>query len=79
MILKYSKDAKIDFEARDNKGRTPLHDLFQSFPKKTVEHFLKSAKDKYNIEFDLTAKDKSGLTPPQMKCWPEEEDEIVNQ
>ena len=81
MILKYSNDAKIDLEARDNQGRTPLHYLFRSIPeddiersKETIELFLKAAKEKYNIEFDLTARDKDGLTPPQIKsAWLEED------
>ena len=25
-------------------------------------------KEEYNIEFDLNARDKDGLTPPQMSC-----------
>ena len=58
---------KIDFEVKDHEGRTPMHYLYQSWPKTTVEEFLKAAKEEYNIEFDLTVKDCNGLAPPQMK------------
>ena len=53
-------------EARCNKGRTPLHYLFETRNEADVERFLKIAKEKYNIEFDLDARDNDGLTPRQM-------------
>ena len=66
VILKYSKDAKIDLEARCSKGKTPLHYLYETRSEKYVDQFLKAAKEDYNIEFDLHAKDNDGLTPHQM-------------
>ena len=66
VILKYSKEAKLDLEARCNKGKTPLHYLFETRNEVDVERFLKTAKEKYNIEFDLDARDNDGLTPRQM-------------
>ena len=82
VILKYSKEAKLDLEARCNKGKTPLHYLLETRNEADVElkiphyshflwitktlRFLKTAKEKYNIEFDLDARDNDGLTPRQM-------------
>ena len=63
VILKYSHHLNIDLEPRCNKGRTPLHYLYQTRSKKYVEAFLKAAKEEYNIEFDLNVQDKDGLTP----------------
>lgn len=74
VILRHHKDVKIDLEARDKKGRTPMHYLYAARCKKDVDQFLKDAKDEYSIEFELTAKNKDGLTPPQIKCtWLEED------
>ena len=70
VILKYSKDARIDLEARDKEGRTPLHYLYWYKAKDDVESFLKAAKEEYDIEFDLNAKDDNGLTPSQMSGRP---------
>ena len=66
LVLKYAKDLSFDLEARDNKGRTPLHYLFRSKPKKEVLQFLKLAKNEYNIDFDLKATDHKGKTPIEM-------------
>ena len=70
VILKYSHQIydNINLEPRCSKGRTPLHYLYETRSKKYVEQFLKAAKEEYNIEFDLNAQDKDGLTPPQMSC-----------
>ena len=66
MILKYHKEASIDLETRDNNGRTPLHNLYLTRPKRRVEQFLKCAKDEYNIDFDVTARDQKGLLPADL-------------
>ena len=66
VILKYSKDGNIDLEPRCNMGRTPLHYLYQTRSKNNVDQFLRAAKEEYNIEFDLNARDSDGLTPPEM-------------
>ena len=70
MILKYSKEAKIDFNARDNRGRTPLHYLYHSRAKEDVERFLTAAKIDYGIEFDQNATDNDGHTPAQLSGTP---------
>ena len=70
MILKYSKEAKIDFNARDNRGKTPLHYLYQSRAKENVERFMTAAKEEYGIEFDQNATDNEGCTPAQLSGNP---------
>ena len=67
VILKYTKDLRIDLEVRDKQGRTPLHILYQTRSKENIAKFLEAAKEVYDIEFDLEAKDEDGLTPPQMR------------
>ena len=66
LILKYQKEANIDLEIRDNDGQTPLHLLYQTRSKKNVEQFLKLAKNEYNIEFDVNAKDHKGNVPADL-------------
>ena len=70
VILKYSKDLRIDFEAKDKEGITPLHYLYWSRAKEDVELFLKAAKEEYGIEFDMNAKTHKGFTPSQMSGKP---------
>jgi len=68
ILLKYSKDGNIDLEPRCNKERTPLHYLYQTRSKEYVDQFLKAAKEEYNIEFNLDARDINGITPPEMSA-----------
>ena len=70
VILKYQREANLDLEARDSHGRTPMHYLYLTKPKNMVEQFLQVAKNEYNIDFDLTAQDDEGDTPPDMSGQP---------
>ena len=72
LLLKYAKDLSIDFEARDNKGRTPMHYMFQARPKMHVLQFLQLAKTEYNIEFDLKVTDHDGKIPIELSDFPSE-------
>ena len=70
VFLKYAKYLCIDFEATDDKGRTPLHYMYQTRSKEEVAQFLESAKKEYNLEFNINALDHDGKTPIQLseKC-----------
>ena len=52
--LKYAKEFGIDLEARDNRGRTPMHHLcdYGYCQEECVKKFLKMAKYKFGIEFN---------------------------
>ena len=57
LVLKYAKEVGIDLEARDNRGRTPMHHLcdygyYQEEWEECVKKFLKMAKYKFGIEFN---------------------------
>ena len=66
VILKYSKDLNINLNIKDDKGRTPLHYMFQVRSRKEVKKFLRHVKNEHNIEFDLDSTDQNGKTPIQM-------------
>ena len=71
-LMKYAKELGIDLEARDNRGRTPMHHMCESKynPKKCVERFLQIAKKEFGIEFNLEATDEDEKTP--FELFPEE-------
>ena len=62
-VLKYAKEVGIDFEMRDNRGRTPMHYMCKDSTKRDVYRFLIIAKQQYEIEFNLEATDEDGKTP----------------
>ena len=62
-ILKYAKEVGIDFEARDNRGRTPIHYVCDYNLKSHFDRFHRSVKEQYGIEFNLEAIDEDGLRP----------------
>ena len=62
-ILKYAKEVGIDFEARDNKGRTPIHYVCDYNLKSHFDRFHRSVKEQYGIEFNLEAIDEDGKRP----------------
>ena len=66
VFLKYAKDLHIDFEATDNKGKTPLHYLYQVRSKELVDQFLVAAKNEYDIDFNLDAIDNDGKKPVEL-------------
>ena len=67
-FLKAAKKYGIDLEARDNKGRTPLHYLYASCDSSgEAEDFVEEAKNDYNIEFNVNAVDCNGRTPIQYR------------
>ena len=66
VMVKYGKEVGIDFEARDDKGKTPMHHLCQANHDEKVQKFLRVAKNRFNIEFDLEATDENGATPLEL-------------
>ena len=66
ICLKYGTELPLNFNAINNLGDTPLHIMFNKRPHEDVENFIKVAKDDFNIEFDLTVKNKDGLTPSEV-------------
>ena len=66
VFLKYAKRLRIDFEATDRRGRTPLHYMYQARSKKEVAQFLEAAKKEHNLEFNINALDHDGKTPIQL-------------
>ena len=63
IMLKYGKEVGIDFEARDNRGRTPIHYLCKDNCEEKVQKFLRLAKTRFDIEFNLDATDEDGKIP----------------
>ena len=70
---KSAKEVGIDLEARDNRGRTPMHHMctWEFNIKISVEKFLEAAKKEFGIEFNLEATDEDGKTPFELFPEPE--------
>ena len=67
-FLKAAKEYGIDLEAKDNKGKTPLHYLYESCDSsEEARYFLQVAKNNYNVELNVDAVDYKGRTPIQLR------------
>ena len=67
-ILEHAKPLKINLEARDIYGRTPLHYLYRAKGRRLVDKFVVAAKKQYDIEFNTDARDVGGKRPRE--CTP---------
>ena len=76
-ILKYAKEVGIDFEARDNRGRTPIHYLCDYNLKNYFDRFHRSVKKQYGIEFNLEAIDEDGRRPIDLFREPDSDSDYL--
>ena len=67
LILKHSEELQIDFEVRDNDGRTPLHLMYMTRCYSQTQQFLDEAFRLFGIKFNTEALDNDGKTPRKLR------------